>query len=217
MRAWHLRKPELLAATRREVRRAYPTLHFFERKEHVWLKGGFPLADDGRIFDRYKVELKLARDYPNGLPTAWEIGGRIPRVPERHVNPQDGSLCTCLPDAQRAAKPEGTTLMDFLDGPLRNYLLGNTLVEMGEPWPFGEWSHGSQGVREFYGELLGTTDSTVIARYLACLGKPILRGHWSCPCGSRKKVRDCHLEALRTLRTQVPAEVARAALASFDG
>ena len=107
--------------------------------------------------------------------------------------------------------------MDFLDGPLRNYLLGNTLVEMGEPWPFGEWSHGSQGVREFYGELLGTTDSTVIARYLAYLGKPILRGHWSCPCGSRKKVRDCHLQALRTLRTQVPAEVARAALASFDG
>jgi hypothetical protein len=40
------------------------------------------------------------------------------------------------------------------------------MVEEGEPWPFGQWAHGPQGVFQYYRELLKTSDLRVITTYL---------------------------------------------------
>jgi hypothetical protein len=35
------------------------------------------------------------------------------------------------------------TFRAFLDGPMRNFFLGQILVEAGKPWPFGERPHSA--------------------------------------------------------------------------
>jgi hypothetical protein len=209
--AWHKAQPELVEGLKEDLQTTYPTLHVREHAGRIRVRGTIPVMDEGRELDRYGVELELARDDPRGLPTVWEIGGRIPRTPERHVNPT-GTLCVCLPDAYWAANPRGLTVLQFLAGPVRNFLLGNSLVERGEPWPFGEWDHGGKGAEDFYGDLVGTRDATAIHEYLVCLSKPKLKGHWTCPCGSGKRLRDCHLGLVRDLRERVPSRVATKAL-----
>jgi hypothetical protein len=96
-----------------------------------------------------------------------------------------------------------TTVVDI---PVRNFLIGNSLVEKGEPWPHGDRSHGVQGVLEFYGDLLGTAEPTAIARFLLAIVNRKVRGHWSCPCGSGRIIRKCHKDAVEALRN-VPQEI----------
>ena len=59
-------------------------------------------------------------------------------------------------------------------------------------FPFGERAHGIIGLLDYYGEKLNETDLTktyYLMRYIAT--KPY-RGHFKCPCGSQKHLRDCH-------------------------
>src|SRR5690606_30611848 len=98
------------------------------------------------------------------------------------------------------------SLPTILDIPLRNFLIGNGLVEQGEPWPHGDRSHGVLGVLEFYGDLLGTSEPMAIAEFLLAVVKGTVRGHWLCPCGSGQIIRKCHREAVEALRN-VPQEI----------
>lgn len=92
----------------------------------------------------------------------------------------------------------------FIDGPDHNYLLGQALVERGEPWPFGEWAHGLQGRLDYYKDLLGTDHLEAICSYLAYLGSERIRGHWDCPCRSGKRLRNCHFTMISALRERMP-------------
>ena len=104
-----------------------------------------------------------------------------------------------------------------LEGPVHNFFLGQSLIEAGEPWPFGERKHGFEGLLESYGELIGTTEVTVISKYLECLSKKEIKGHWDCPCGSGKRIRDCHKASLMILRRRLPQQVAARALSRLRG
>lgn len=88
-------------------------------------------------------------------------------------------------------------------GPVRNYFLGQALVEAGHPWPFGERKHGYAGLVQAYEELLGVEGRDAIFRYLRYLQGPDIKGHWTCPCGSGDPLQRCHLEELRTLQEKI--------------
>ncbi len=47
------------------------------------------VKEDGREIDAYRVEIRLADDYLRSLLTAIEMGGRIPRTSDHHVNERD--------------------------------------------------------------------------------------------------------------------------------
>lgn len=213
MVAWHRARPDDVDALREELQALYPTLHVLEPRDKVVVRGSFPVLDEGKEIDRYKIEIELPDDYPSSLPVVREIGGRIPHQPERHVS-GDGTLCVCLPDAHRLAHPRGQTLVEFLRGPLHNYLLGSTVVERGGQWPFGEWAHDVDGVIEFYSDLFALKDTKEIVTYLVCLSRPA-KGHWPCPCGSGKRFRYCHRSLLHGLGQKIPPESAQKALADL--
>lgn len=108
--------------------------------------------------------------------------------------------------------PEGAPFVRFLDGPVHDFFLGQSLVALGEPWPFGEWSHGAKGVREYYQWLLQTDDPKTIVRFLRVLAKLNWKGHFACPCWSGQKIRRCCRSKILDLRDKIPPEVARKAL-----
>jgi len=206
---WHQASPSLFEKERAEVESAYPNLHFHVVNKAVFIRGTFPIVFKGEVFDRYRIEIELPKDYSKSMPVVREMGGRIPPTADFHVNPKDGTACVLLPDERWWVWPPGSTLLDFLNGPVRNFFLGQSLVELGEPWPFGQWGHSVEGIREFYSKLLDTDDLGMIIRGVEYLSKKKIKGHWLCPCGSGKRLRDCHGEIIRDLATKIPPQVAR--------
>jgi len=210
---WQRKNPFLYGRERAEVESHFPDLHFIEEHGFVFLRGSFPVLYEGRPLDRYTIEVQLARNHPAELPIVREIGGRIPHHSDRHVNADTGIACVLIPDERWRLWPVGESLLGYLTGPLHSFFLAQTMVEEGEPWPFGQWAHGPKGVFQFYRELLDTTELKVMIAYLACLSAENPKGHWPCPCQNGKRLRDCHSAEIKNLRRNISRKDAAASLA----
>jgi hypothetical protein len=215
--AWHKANPSLFEKEKAEVEAAYPNLHFYIENDLVDVRGTFPIVHGEKVLDRYAIKMELPRDYPKSLPIVRETAGRIPHVSDFHVNPTDGTCCVILPDERWKVWPVGATLLSFLSGPVRNFFLGQRLVQLGEGWPFGQWGHGAEGIREYYTELLGTSEVQVIVKYLECVSAKKIKGHWPCPCGSGDRLRGCHLKMVEDLVVKIPRQVAMTSAMKLKG
>lgn len=213
---WFESDPSALQELERMLRSRYPTLHAFIEDGLCVVRGTFPVMDAGQTIDRYDLEIALPADYPASLPRVWETGGRIPREMDRHVFPDPGCLCLGVPVALWIQLKGDFSLQTILDIPVRNYLIGNSLVERGEAWPHGDRSHGVAGVLEFYGDLLGTSNPIAIARFLGAILLGKVRGHWLCLCGSGKIIRNCHKDAVEALRQVPPWVIDQSGCMIFD-
>lgn len=196
---WIEQDAAALPALEAILRASYPSLHAFTENGIVTVRGTYPVVADGYEIDRYSIEVKLPDRYPHGLPDVFETGGRIPRIIDRHVFPS-GALCLGVREELWLSHGGDFSFARFLDGPVRGFLIGNSLVEEGEPWPDGDRSHGTTGILEFYSGHLGTGDPLAVAKFLHALILEKVRGHWQCPCGSGAIIRKCHKDAVEALR-----------------
>jgi hypothetical protein len=178
-------------------------LHAESQDGGIQISGTFATNDNNGEIDRYQVRIVLRHDYPSSMPDVWEIGGRIPRTADRHVYPSTGQSCVMIPDQRWELWPAGSTLMQFVDGPVRSYFIGQSLVEQGEKWPSGEWEHGIFGVADYYAELLRSPSLDATLKLLAAIGEPAIRGHIDCPCHSGKRMWHCHQERIRDVRKRM--------------
>lgn len=194
----------------------YPDLRLTVENGRLVLKGSFPVVYEGEALDRFQIEMWIPPDFPEEVPILREVGGRIPWDADRHVftGGLPGTSCVFVLEEWFILPKETQTIIAFLDGPVRNYFIGQSLVEQREPWPFGERTHGRQGLLESYAEMLGIeiNDKTIQA-YFHALSHNKVKGHWDCPCGSGKVLRRCHLQELRALQDRVSPKVAKRALA----
>lgn len=211
---WFLREPGRLEQIRADLVEHFPHLHPYPRDRDVLIRGTFPVLADGGELDRFLLEIVLLDDYPTSIPVVYEVGGRIPRTKERHVNP-DGAACLFLPDERWWVWPPGSSFLEFLTGPLHNYYLGQARVDRGLSWPFGTRDHGVDGIYRFYEDILGTSDREAIERYLELFAKESCKGHWDCPCGSGRRLRDCHVDLVRELKSKIPCATARVTLEKY--
>jgi hypothetical protein len=209
---WFRRQPQLAEGIGRDLEKRYPDLRFVEEGDTAYIRGSFPITHEGCILARYQIEIEFPSDYPRQLPRVRETQGRIPRFLDRHVLPTTGTACLCVDEDWLLAAGPQPSFLDFLDGPVRNFFIGQALVEAAQAWPFGERSHGIKGLLEAYGEWFGAQDEATILRYLECLSREGIKGHWECPCGSREKLRKCHMEEGRALRKRIPQRLAKRAL-----
>jgi hypothetical protein len=206
VKPWHEREQGALAELEHRVAATYPTLHVVVENGLVHVRGTFPVLHDLLELDRFEVDVVLARNHPRELPAVYETGGRIPRTPERHVN-SDGTACVGIPDVYWLENPTGEVdVLGFLRREVHNYFLGQAAVENGDPWPFGEWSHGREGLLEHYGALFGSTDPLTICRLLR-YSVQRLKGHLPCPCGSSRRYRNCHREVVSRIAEHLPMSV----------
>ncbi|NJM78074.1 MAG: hypothetical protein HC852_22760 [Acaryochloridaceae cyanobacterium RU_4_10] len=159
------------------------------------------------ILDVYSVSIILPNTYPSQLPVVYEVGGRLPRKPDHHINP-DGSACVMIPDDRWRCFSIGAPFLDYLDGPLHNFFLSQTSFSETGTWPFGQWEHGVKGIYEYYQCLIGIKDNLTVCRFLQILAKNNLKKHYDCPCASGKIIKHCCLNKIRDLRGKVSIEVA---------
>jgi len=215
-RPWHEAQPELVDGIRADLLARYSSLHLFINEAgDAEVRGTFPvLSPEGRELDRYQVTIELHADYPDSLPGVRETGGRIPWREDSHVE-SDGKACVLIPDDRWRSFPKGAPFRCFLEGPVHNFFLGQSLVAQGEKWPFGEWQHGAAGVLQYYRELIGTENVRTVARFLYVLKKLNLKPHLDCPCGSGLKIEKCCKSKILDLRRKIPAATATKALTTL--
>lgn len=202
-RPWYRSDPEALEETLARAADVQPYLVPLDDGHRVLLRGRFEIREAGGVLEAFAVDVQLADESPRHPPTVWETGGRIPRVRDRHhVNVEkDDSLCVLLPDAFWYYHPQGMSLAEFLDGPLRKHFAGQAIVLQGEDWPDGEWDHFTAGAIQFYREVLGVTDDETLFRLMVSVySSRSKRRRMRCPCGSGKLRRQCHGPTLRALR-----------------
>lgn len=180
-----------------------PTLRLGVGQRERVISGVYNVQHDGTFLAGFQIEIWLDRTDVLGLPTVMEVGGRIPRIADRHVNEQDGSACLYLPEDLAVRCREPFDLVSFLEGPVRSYFLGQAGVELGVPFPLGEWGHGADGLREMVQSLIGLDDVEVCMRFLELLGSKVIKTHWQCPCRSGSELRRCHIEVVLSLRSRM--------------
>lgn len=193
-----------------EIEMKYPDLTVGKSGTKVYIRGAFPIVHEGRVLDRYQIEIEWS-DSDIDVPLVRETAGRIPWIADRHMS-QGGLACLFVPEEWLMRPREERVLIRYLDGPVRNFFLWQSLVEQGESAPWGERAHGVPGLIEAYGDMLEMEGESAIRQCLEYLSKEEVKGHWACPCGSGKRIRHCHREHLRNLRSRIPRHIARLAL-----
>lgn len=202
--AWWLVRPEALADIRAALVGPYAGLQLIEDGQNVEVRGIFPVLDDGEVLDQYEVLIRFPELYPDDPPEVWETGGRIPRLADRH---NSETACLFVPFEWRIRRPD-LSFSTFLNDAMRGYFIGQSLAELGKPWPHGERDHGIAGMLQALADLLGVTEIDVAQRAMRMLIKTEIKGHWHCFCGSGFRLRHCHGEQLRTLHRAGTAQSA---------
>ena len=201
-----------------DLRNNYPNLHIFKNQNGlVEIAGVFPLCGEGgQELDRYSVSIILPPSYPEDLPIVYEVGGRIRHIADRHFF-KNGSACIFIPDDRWRCFPPSSEFIDYLKGPLHNFFLSQTYYDRTGEWPFGEWSHDSQGILEYYQCLIDTQDMRTVFRFLLVLAEKKLKKEHKCPCGSNRKIKRCCIVKIRDLRKKIKPIVALNALRRLLG
>lgn len=191
-----------------------PKLHASADDQSINVEGtylvfekGVVAAPDGPIAE-FHIRMELTGLYPRCEPRVFELGGRIPRSPDRHVNP-DGDCCVTVWENWLITAND-RSFSSFLSGPLNEYFLGQFWFERTGKWPFGERAHGTPGLEEAYADALEIPNRRKdLIYYLRLLSQDWPKGHWSCPCGSGKRLRHCHQGDLTVLHRRVSPNLAR--------
>jgi hypothetical protein len=186
-----------------EIEQAFPDLVVSRDDQALVATGHLPLLEGGVVFDRYLVEISILLNHAGVLPVLREVGGRIPREVDRHIE-NDGNACLFVPDEFWYRHPQGMEIVEFIKGPITAFLVGQSLVECGRPWPNGTRPHFGEGIVEFYSSILGTKDESKIRAFLDMLRAKKIKQPWLCPCGSGRRVGNCHLPVMTRLQERIP-------------
>lgn len=216
IRPWHVSNPERLEALDVLLTSSFSGLHALVDEEIVAIIGTYHLTENDVPIDEFLIRVDLPPTYPMGIPVAREVGGKIPHDEDHHVN-ANGTLCVGLPEEMWIRYRGRLEVADYLSGPLRDYFIGASAKLRGLPWPFGEWGHGQQGLREYYGQFIDSDDHERIANFVRLIAEGRVKGHVPCPCGSGKESRRCHLQKMRGLSDKLPKEIAMRALQILSG
>jgi hypothetical protein len=209
MKAWHL-DAKSFGEFRKLLLAAYPSLKIQIEDGRVYARGLLTLwsVDGAKQIDRYQIELEFGPKYPRTPPIVREIGGRIPRIDDRHVTTKTGEACLFLGDEAFKYYSPAQSIVDFMRGPVENFFLSQTYFEKVGSWPTGQRPHGAHGILEFYREELGAVEPIVVANCLAYLACPNGSHRRPCYCGSGQQLRDCHFEKFEELRAKIPPATA---------
>lgn len=180
-----------------ELRQKYPYL-FLKKKDDEYFVSGTIFIEKDDIKDRYEVEIQINRDYPKKVPTVRETRSKI--VQTFHHYP-DGILCLEAPLTVHEIFQANKTLINFIDNLLVPYLYVHSYYLKHDKLPFGEHAHGAEGILEDYKKRFEISEDSSVLRLLQILAENTYRGHYICPCGSKRKLRDCHGKNLLRLKS----------------
>lgn len=190
---WWKTDADKLEELRAAIKAHAPRLRLVVGDEELVARGTYSLTDSGgEALDTYAIEIRYDRRDPASEPKVKEIGNAIDPVMDNHINPVDQTCCVGVYNEWEALTND-TSFAGFLGGPVRNFFISQTIFRRKGIWIFDQRKHGLEGMVDAYGELLGDPAPTAesVGRTLSFLALPTHKGHWPCPCPSRKRYRHC--------------------------
>ena len=200
-------KEALIRQQFEELVQTFPGLKLCQDAPGRWvIRGTLSFSatfQDATIADAFTILILLPNDYPDSPPAVQETGGRIPASFHQY---SDRTLCLSVPaEVYRRFKAD-PRLVAFVETLVVEYLYGYAHLEKYGALPFGELSHGCQGIREYYQDAFRTDDVRIVLALLKVLAEGVYRGHHACPCSSGKILRKCHGPVLLGLLEHQPKE-----------
>lgn len=206
---------QLFDAVQRSIAFDYPGLVASVNDTKVIVEGRMsivPTVEEFIYFGaiaQYEIRMEIPAVYPASEPKVFELAEAFPHTAEFHCNPK-GDCCICVFETWRA-QAKDKSIGAYLNGPIRNFFLSQYLKKETGVWPFDEWQHGKQGYLDSCAEKLECgSELSEVAYLLKILSRDWPRGHWTCPCGSKKAIRNCCRSRLQTLSAKISPRDARA-------
>lgn len=141
----------------------------------------------------FMVTVLFPSDYPQVPPLLFEDQGRIKRQADWHVN-NDRSLCLG-PEVRELRKYMGRAhLLDWLDRSAMPFLANHLYKERTGVYLNGEFSHGVEGIWEYYLDEWDCSPGEVLRRLAILCGVKTPARQDPCYCGSQLPWRRCHLQ-----------------------
>jgi hypothetical protein len=153
------------------------------------------------LADRYDVELRVPPEFPRSNPTARECGGRI----QSTFHKLEGDLlCLGAEIEIRMKLTMSPTLLTFVERLVIPYLFGHSYFEKHGTMPFGELSHGRDGILECLAEMFRTPSVQGADEFvrLASMKKREANKE-SCPCRSGRRMGRCHNRIVNDFRKRM--------------
>ncbi len=142
----------------------------------------------------YKIIVNVFLD-GRTLPIVCDDGGAI--ADNYHHKYTDGSLCLATSTDIRLRFIDGFNLAQWMDEYVEVYFFSYEYYQRFGTFPFGERSHGIEGVLETYSEIFDEQDAANLASLMMYVyNGNSYRGHVLCPCNSNKRLRQCHGKTL---------------------
>ncbi|EMO68635.1 hypothetical protein LEP1GSC132_0387 [Leptospira kirschneri str. 200803703] len=189
------------------LRGDFPKLSLIEDHKSLVVAGDLEFKADyaGETFDaHFLIELSGFENYPLEPPLAKELTGR---TLEWHTN-SDQTLCISAPVEVKRKYNAKRNLLGFVEDLLIPYFTAFLFWEKHGFLPDGEYSHGNEGILEFYKDYFNIRSERVIVLFLQTIIIGSYAGHLNCVCGSGKIFRKCHGEKILELkRLQSPREL----------
>ena len=159
---------------------------------------GFSIDHESHtIEDTYQIRLDIPDDFPDSPPIVYETEGKIPEEFAHFM--EAGNFCLGAPVEVRRRFAQRQSLSVFIDDQVIPYLFAYSHKREYGTMPFGERSHGSAGLLEYYNELFDTSGIATM-KLLKCLADDFAPPLTKCPCGGEAKLSNCHGPILGTLR-----------------
>jgi len=180
-----------------DFHRIYPNIELINESDaEVRLRGSFTLHKEYgcfQVLDDYEIEIVIPIASPK-LPYVIDV--------QKHINPDyqhyytDGKLCLETDVKIISDFVDGFDLLRWMDKYVESYFFTYEYYMRFGEFPYGERSHGLDGVLESYQELLGAENLQETYDIMRFITTNCYRGHSLCPCQSGEKLRKCHGEKI---------------------
>ena len=180
------------------VREKYPAFEISKRENDYIFSGELILNhvfDDVRMTGKFNLEIVVPGDFPLAFPKVKELSNCIDKnYPHRYT---DGQFCLASDLELKMFFSQDTDICSFIEKYVIPYLYTYRFYEEYGVYPYGERSHGPMGDLEYLKDLFGVDDWGQVLDIMLFVVQSPYRGHLLCPCGSGKRIRNCHGEILK--------------------
>jgi hypothetical protein len=182
------------------VVKEYSQLKIKKADNTLYLKGILDIPDDqNNIVGSFAVEIYSTAKFPYRFPKLFEVGDDIPCSADFHKY-SDNSCCITVPANEILICKNGVTILRYIKDFVIPYF-ANQLYRKQEGKFFNEYSHGVEGIYEFYTDLFHSKDHSIWIKCLnIAMGKSKYERNSLCYCGSGIKYKKCHLQVENNLR-----------------
>lgn len=179
------------------MREKYPVFNVLKYEKEYVFAGELGLDhvyDSVRMTGKFNLEITVSKNFPSQVPIVKEVSNRIDKnYPHRYNN---GQLCLASDFELKMYISQNLDISSFIDMYIIPYLYTYRYYEEYGVYPFGERSHGILGDLEYIKELFMVSEWSQVFDIIYFISSSSYRGHLLCPCGSGKRIRNCHGDTL---------------------